>query len=65
MAGGSIARVHPGRRKANPMLTRNGKPRLGPLNVKQLEDLKEKTQQKKTKAKISREIARRLARSAV
>lgn len=65
MAGGSTARVHPGRRKANPMLTRNGKPRLGPLNVKQLEDLKEKTQQKKTKAKISREIARRLARSAV
>jgi len=64
MAGGATARVHPGRRKANPMLTRNGKPRLGPLNVKQLEELKEKTQQKKNKAKISREIARRLARQA-
>jgi hypothetical protein len=62
---GPTARIHPGRRKANPMLTRNGKPRLGPLNVKQLEDLREKTQQKKTKAKISREIARRLARLAV
>lgn len=62
---GPTGRVHPGRRKANPMLTRNGKPRLGPLNVKQLEDLREKTQQKKTKAKISREIARRLARIAV
>ena len=60
MAGPS-ARVHPGRRKANPMLTRNGKPRLGPLNLKQLKELQEKTQQKKNKAKISREIIRRLA----
>ena len=65
MAGGSSARVHPGRRKANPMLTRNGKPRLGPLNIKQLEELREKTQQKKNKAKISREISRRLALQAV
>lgn len=62
---GPTGRVHPGRRKANPMLTRNGKPRLGPLNLKQLEELKEKTQQKKTKAKIAREISRRLARLAV
>ena len=59
MAGGATARVHPGKRKGNPMMTRNGKPRLGPLNLKQLEELKEKTQQKKNKAKISREIARR------
>jgi hypothetical protein len=62
---GPTGRVHPGRRKANPMLTKNGKPRLGPLNLKQLEDLKEKTQQKKNKAKIAREIARRLALQAV
>jgi hypothetical protein len=62
---GPTGRVHPGRRKANPMLTKNGKPRLGPLNIKQLEDLKEKSQQKKTKAKISREIARKQARVAV
>ena len=62
MAGGATARVHPGRRKANPMLTRNGKPRLGPLNLKQLEELREKTQQKKNKAKIAREIARKQAR---
>jgi hypothetical protein len=61
MAGGATARVHPGKRKGNPMLTRNGKTRLGPLNLKQLEELKEKTQQKKNKAKISREIARRQA----
>ena len=60
MAGPS-AKVHPGKRKANPMMTKNGKPRLGPLNVKQLEALLEKTQQKKNKAKIVREIARRTA----
>jgi hypothetical protein len=60
MAAGD-KRIHPGKRKANPMLTRNGKPRLGPLNIKQLEELIDKTQQKKNKAKISREIARRLS----
>jgi hypothetical protein len=64
MAAGQ-ARVHPGKRKANPMLTKNGKARLGPLNIKQLTELIEKTQQKKTKAKISREIARKQARLAV
>ena len=58
---GPTGRVHPGKRKANPMLTRNGKTRLGPLNIKQLTELIEKTQQKKIKAKISREIARRQA----
>ena len=62
MAGGTTARVHPGKRKGDPMLTRNGKPRLGPLNVLQLTELMEKTQQKKTKIKISREIARKQAR---
>ena len=62
---GSAGKIHPGRRKANPMLTRNGKPRLGPLNLKQLEELREKTQQKKNKAKISREISRRQALQAV
>ena len=65
MAGGATARVHPGRRKGNPMLTRNGKPRLGPLNIKQLEELREKMQQKKNKAKISREITKRLALQAI
>ena len=48
-------------KKANPMQTRTGKPRLGPLNVTQLETLLGKTQPKKTKAKISREIARKQA----
>ena len=49
------------KKKANPMQTRTGKPRLGPLNVAQLTSLLEKTQQKKTKAKISKEIARKQA----
>ena len=62
---GPTGRVHPGKRRANPMLTRNGKPRLGPLNLKQLTELKEKTQQKKNKAKIAREIARRQSLLAV
>ena len=65
MAGGATARVHPGKRKANPMLTRNGKPRLGPLNIPQLTALIDKTQRKKDKAKLSREIARKQARLAV
>lgn len=58
MAGPSV-KVHPGKRKGNSMLTRNGRPRLGPLNVKQLVALLDKTQQKKNKAKIVREIARK------
>ena len=48
-AGG---RVHPGKRKADPMMTKNGKPRLKPLNLTQLEALFEKSSVKKFKAKI-------------
>ena len=62
MAGPSV-KVHPGNRKGNPMLTRNGRPRLGPLNVKQLVALLDKTQQKKNKAKIVREIAKKNLRN--
>jgi hypothetical protein len=47
-------------RKADPMRTKNGKERLGPLNVTQLTALKERTSQKKTIAKIQKEIDRRL-----
>lgn len=43
--------------KSNPMMTKTGKPRLGPLNFKQLTDLLSKTQKKKEKAKIERRIA--------
>ena len=65
MAGGATARVHPGKRKGDPMLTRNGKTRLGPLNITQLTALADKTQRKKDKSKISREIARKQARLVV
>jgi len=43
MAQAGQGKIHPGRRKANPMMTKNGKPRLGPLNIKQLTDLLAKT----------------------
>jgi hypothetical protein len=62
---GPTGRVHPGKRKGNPMLYKNGKPRLRPLNVTQLTALIDKTQRKKDKAKITREIARKQARLAV
>jgi hypothetical protein len=59
---GPAGRVHPGKRKANPMLTKNGKTRLRPLTIAQLSTLVEKTQRKKDKSKITREIARKQAR---
>jgi len=43
-------------RKANPMTTKNGNPRLGPLNVAQLEKLLSGAR-KKNVAKIARRIA--------
>ena len=44
-------------KKANPMTTRTGKPRLGPLNLTQLQAMLEKTAKKKTKAQIARGIS--------
>ena len=64
MAGPS-AKVHTSKRHNNPMQYKSGKPRLRPLNLGQLSTLLEKTQQKKEKAKISKEIARKQARLAV
>ncbi len=52
MAQAGQGKIHPGRRKANPMMTKNGKPRLGPLNIKQLTDLLAKTTKPKEKVKI-------------
>lgn len=43
-------------RKADPMRTKNGKERLGPLNVAQLEKLLTSAR-KKNQAKINRRIA--------
>lgn len=46
-------------KKIDPMKTKTGKPRLGPLNVKQLTDLLNSTSKKKIQAKIKNEIARK------
>ena len=61
MAGGATARVHPSTRHNHPLQYKSGKPRLRPLNLTQLTALIDKTQRKKDKSKISREIARRQA----
>jgi len=46
-------------RKNDPMLTKTGKSRLGPLNVEQLNKLLEASNKPKQKDKIRREISRR------
>jgi len=59
MAQPGNKQVHKSKRHNNPMMYKSGKPRLRPLNLIQLEALKEKTSTKKEKCKIEREIARR------
>ena len=49
-AGGKKVRV------ASPMLTKNGKQRLGPLNLTQLKTMLEKSSRPKDKAKIQSRI---------
>ena len=49
-AGGKQIRV------ASPMLTKNGKARLGPLNLEQLKIMLEKSSKPKDKAKINSRI---------
>jgi hypothetical protein len=41
---------------ANPMLTRTGKTKLGPLNIKQLYEMLEKESRAKNKGKIQNRI---------
>jgi hypothetical protein len=62
---GPTARVHPSKRHNHPLQYKSGKPRLRPLNISQLTALIDKTQRKKDKAKISREISRKQAILAV
>jgi len=62
---GPTTRVHPSKRHNHPLQYKSGKPRLRPLNLTQLTALIDKTQRKKDKSKISREIARKQARSVV
>ena len=49
-AGGKKVRV------ASPMLTKNGKQRLGPLNLTQLKTMLEKSSKPKDRAKIQSRI---------
>jgi hypothetical protein len=65
MAGGATARVHPSKRHNHPLQYKSGKPRLRPLNIIQLTALIDKTQRKKDKVKISKEISRKQARLVV
>jgi hypothetical protein len=46
-------------RKNDPMLTKTGKARLGPLNVAQLTKLMEAATQPKIKDKVRRELSKR------
>ena len=51
--------VHKSKRHANPMQTRNGKPRLKAFDLKALYELLDKTEKGKKRHKIAREIARK------
>lgn len=53
------ARIHPGKRKANPLLTKNGKKRLRVQSVNQLKELISSAQRGRDRAKYERELARR------
>ena len=44
-------------KKSNPMTTRTGKTRLGPLNFKQLADLLNRSSKPKEKARIKNRIS--------
>ena len=55
------ARVHPGKRKANPNFTKNEKPRIKGWSNAKLEEAVEKAQRNKEKARYRREIERRFS----
>jgi hypothetical protein len=54
-----MAVIHPGKRKANPLLTKNGKKRLRVQSVNQLRELITQAQRGRDRAKYERELARR------
>ena len=58
---GGQQRLHPSRRHRDPLKTKNGKDRLGPLNIQQLQQLAEKAQRGKDRAKFLKEIFRKQA----
>jgi len=56
---GPQARVHPGKRKANPDLTKNGKTRIKGWSLDKLKDTLLKQVSRKTAARYRNEIVRR------
>ena len=63
MAQPGNKQVHKSRRHNNPTAYKSGKPRLRPLNTKQLTELLNKTQGRKNQAKIERELKRKQERA--
>jgi hypothetical protein len=59
MAGRGTQRLHPGRRKANPDATKNGKPKIKGWALARLEEAIESASRNKEKARYRNEIARR------
>ena len=53
--------IHKSKRHANPMLTRNGRPRYKAFTIKQLEEALNKVDEGKKKAKILQELNRKKA----
>lgn len=54
-------RIHPGKRKANPDATKNGKTRIKGWSQARLEEAMEKAVRNKEKARYRTEIQRRFA----
>ena len=51
--------IHKSKRHANPMQTKNGRPKLKAFDLKALYELLEKTEKGKKRHKIAKEIARK------
>lgn len=51
--------IHKSKRHANPMQTKNGRPRLKAFDLKALYELLDKTEKGKKRHKIAKEIARK------
>jgi hypothetical protein len=56
---GPTAKVHPGKRKANPEATKNGKTRIKGWSKARLEAAIEKSSRNKEKARYKKEVVRR------
>jgi len=52
-------RVHPGKRKADPMKTKTGKDRIKGFSLKKLYEILDKLTRGKKRARVAKEIARR------